>query len=68
MMAGSSPELLKCFSGIEGRVLYCCCWMILLFTPKMSVLRVARNITVYRHIHTATLNSDVDGVPQFFFF
>jgi len=32
----------------------------------MTVLKVARNITVYRHIHTPTLNSDVDGVPQFF--
>jgi len=34
--------------------------------PKMTVLKVSRNITVYRHIHTPTLSSDVDGVPQFF--
>ena len=39
---------------------------LLFFPPKMTVLKVARNITVYRHIHTPTLNSDVDGVPQFF--
>jgi len=32
----------------------------------MTVLKVARNITVYRHIHTPTLNSDVDGEPRFF--
>jgi len=32
----------------------------------MTVLKVARNITVYRHIHTLTLYSDVDGVRQFF--
>jgi hypothetical protein len=32
----------------------------------MTVLKVARNITQYRHIHTATLHSDVDGVPQIF--
>jgi hypothetical protein len=62
-----SPKLLKCFSGIEGRVLCCCCcWLFLHFTPKMTVLKVARNITVYRHIHTPPSHSDVDGVPQFF--
>ena len=67
-----SPKLLKCFSGIEGTVL-CCCSVFLLFPtppphpPKMTVLKVARNITVYRHIHKPTLNSDADGVPLFFF-
>jgi hypothetical protein len=43
----------------------CCCLLFLLLTPKMTVLKVARNIKAYRHIRTPTLHSDVDGVPQF---
>jgi hypothetical protein len=45
-----SPKLLKCFSGIEGRVNVLMHFVLLTF--KMTVLKVARNIRVMQtHTH-----------------